>query len=170
MQIFRLMLDIALLQRGPQALPASLWIMAGALAAYGAAGLLAHRLIVPATYPAGPVFFDLFLMVVFVLALLSWRGVLDRAVQTLAALAGTGTLLTLCGLPVIRLLEPEGESPALASAGILLWLALTGWSLVVTAHILRHALAVTLAAGIFLAMAYMMISVFLYGTLFGTGQ
>lgn len=170
MRIFRLMLDIALFQRGPQSLPASPWITIGAMGAYAAAGLLVHRLIAPAASPVGPVFLDLFVLTGFVMVLLFWRGFIDRVNQTLAALAGTGTLLTLCGLPVIRLLEPQAGSPALASAGVILWLALTGWSLAVTAHILRHALAVSFPAGMIWAVAYMMISVFLYGTFFGTAR
>lgn len=170
MRIFRLVLDIALLQRGPQALPAASWLTVAALAAYGVVGMLAHRMVAPEMNPTGPVFFDLFLMVGFVLSLLYWRGFPGRTYQTLAALAGTGTFLTLCGLPVIRLLEPEAQGDALASAGAVLWLVLVGWSLLVTAHILRHSLAVSLPAGVLLAMIYMMISIFFYGMLFGTPQ
>lgn len=169
MRIFRLVLDIALLQRGPQALPAAPWLTVAALAAYGFVGMLAHQMIAPGMNPTGPVVFDLFLMAGFVLSLLYWRGFPGRAYQTLAALAGTGTLLTLCGLPVIRLLGPEAQG-ALASAGVILWLMLMGWSLLVTAHILRHSLAVSLPAGVLLAMIYMMVSIFLYSMLFGTPQ
>lgn len=168
MRIFRLVLDIALLQRGPQVLPAASWLTVAALAAYGVVGMVAHQMIVPGMNPAGPVFFDLFLMVGFVLSLLAWRGLPGRAYQTLAALAGTGTFLTLCGLPVIQLLEPEAQGGTLASAGAILWLVLMGWSLLVTAHILRHSLTVSLPAGVLLAMFYMMISIFFYGMLFGT--
>lgn len=170
MGIFRLILDIALLQRGPQALPAASWVTAAALAAYGVVGMVAHRMIAPGMNPIGPVFFDLFLMAGFVMSLLYWRGFPGRAYQTLAALAGTGTLLTLCGLPVIRLLEPGAQGDALASVGAILWLALMGWSLLVTAHILRHSLAVSLPAGVLVGMIYMMISIFFYGMLFGTAQ
>lgn len=170
MRIFRLVLDIALLQRGPQALPAAAWLTVAALATYGAVGMLAHRMIAPEMNPTGPVFFDLFLMIGFVLSLLYWRGFPGRTYQTLAALAGTGTLLTLCGLPVIRLVEPDTQGGALVSAGAILWLALMGWSLLVTAHILRHSLAVSLPAGVLLAMIYMVISIIFYGMLFGTPQ
>jgi hypothetical protein len=170
MGIFRLILDIALLRRGPQAVPAASWLTVAALAAYGVVGMLAHRMVVPGMNPTGPALFDLFLMIGFVLSLLYWRGFQGRAYQTLAALAGTGTLLTLCGLPVIRLLEPQAQGEALASVGAILWLVLMGWSLLVTAHILRHSLAVSLPAGVLLAMIYMMISIFFYGTLFGAPQ
>lgn len=170
MGIFRLILDIALLQRGPQALPAASWLTVAALVAYGAVGMLAHRMIAPEINPAGPVVFDLSLLVGFVLSLLYWRSFPARVYQTLAALGGTGTLLTLCGLPVIHLLEPEGQGEALVSAGAVLWLVLMGWSLLVTAHILRHALAVSLPAGVLLSMVYMMVSIFFYGMLFGAGR
>lgn len=170
MRTLRMILDIALLQRGPQVLPASTSLTVGALASYAGAGLLVHQLIVPAMNPVGPVLFDLSLLVGFVLALLYGRGLLGRGLQTLAALGGTGTLLTLCTLPVVPLLDPGTAGPVEASAGVIFWLALMVWSLLVTAHILRHALAIALPAGILLAMAYMMVSLFLYGIIFGTAR
>lgn len=166
----RLILDIALLQRGPQALPLSTGLTVAALGSYAAAGLLAHRLIAPAMNPVGPVFFDLSLLVGFVLALLYGRGLPGRALQTLAALGGVGTLLTLCSLPVVPLLDPATAGPVQASAGAIFWLALMIWSLVVTGHVLRHALDISFHVGILLAMAYMMVSLVLYGIMFGMGQ
>lgn len=169
MRMFRLILDIALFQRGPQALPASFWLTVAALAVYALAGLLAHQLIVPVANPLGPVLFDLFLMVGFALALLFGFGYPERSLQTLAALGGTGTLLTLCGLPVVQMLDADATG-AVAALGVILWSALMIWSLAVTAHILRHALSVSFAVGLFLAVTYMMASILFYGTLFGTAQ
>lgn len=169
MRTFRLILDIALIQRGPQALPASLWLTLVALAVYVVVGALAHQLIMPVATPLGPALFDLFLMVGFALALLYGFGYPERSLQTLAALGGTGTLLTLCGLPVVQMLDADAKG-AIAALGVILWSALMVWSLAVTAHILRHALSVSFAVGLFLAVAYMMVSILLYGTLFGTAQ
>lgn len=166
----RLILDIALLQHGPQALPFSTGLTVAALASYAAAGMLAHQLIAPAMNPVGPGFFDLSLLVGFVLALLYGRGLPGRARQTLAALGGVGTLLTLCSLPVVPLLDPATAGPAQASAGAIFWMALMIWSLVVTGHVLRHALDISLPVGIFLALAYMMVSLVLYGIMFGMAR
>lgn len=168
MRILRLILDITLLQRGPQALPASSGLAGLAMASYFGVGLLAHQMILPEVNPAGPVLFDLLLLVGFVLSLLYGRGFAGRARQTLAALGGAGTLLTLVSLPVIRILDAAEASAALAAAGVISWLALMAWSLLVTAHILRHALSLAFPLGILLAMVYMMVSIFFHEILFGT--
>lgn len=170
MHIPRLILDIAFLQRGPQALPASTGLTITALASYAAAGVLAHHLMVPAKSPVGPVLLDLVLLTGFVLFLLYSRGFPGRSFQTLTALGGTGTLLTLCALPVIRMLDSTAGGAPLASTGVVLWLALMIWSVFVTAHILRHALAIGFSAGLFLALGYMMVSLFLYASLFETAR
>ncbi len=166
MHIPRLILEIALLQRGPQALPASNGLTITALASYAAAGVLAHRMIAPTGSPVGPVLLDLVLLIGFVLVLLYWRGFPGRWSQTLTALGGAGTLLTLCALPVIGMLDSTAGSPPIASVGVILWLTLMVWSVFVTAHVLRHALAIGLSTGVFLALGYMMISLVLYASLF----
>lgn len=170
MRIFRLILDIALLQRGPQTLPASSGLAGAALASYVGVGLLAHQMILPDVNPVGPVLFDLFLLVGFVLSLLYGRGFSGRSRQTLAALGGVGTLLTLVSLPVIRMLDAADASAALAAAGVISWLGLMAWSLLVTAYILRHALSTTFPLGMLLAIAYMMVSIFFHSMLFGTAR
>lgn len=170
MRIILVMLDIALLRRGPQALPASVSLAVGALGIYAAVGLLAHERMAPEMDPVGPVLFDLFLLVTFMMALLYSRGVANRAYQTLAALGGTGTVLSLCALPVIPLLNPGAAGSAMVYLGVILWLGLMVWSLVVTAHILRHALALDFSMGLLCSMIYMVISIYLYGFLFGPAQ
>lgn len=170
MRIAWLMIDIALLRRGPQDLPASLGFTLAALAAYAGSGVLVQLQIAPEMPPLPPVLFELGLTVALAGLVLWYRDVLGRLPQTLSALAGTGTLLTLCGLPVIRLLQAGDPGGVLSMGGVILWLGLVCWSLLVSAHILRHALSVSLNIGLLLAMVFLVLSALLYGTLFGGAQ
>ena len=170
MRIAWLIIDIALLRRGPQDVPASLAFTLGALAAYAGSGMLVQLQIAPEMAPLPPVLFEVGLTVVLTGLVLWYRGVLARLPQTLSALAGTGTLITLCGLPVIRLLQAGDPGSALAMSGVVLWLGLVCWSLLVSAHILRLALDVSLNIGLVLAMVFLVLSALLYGTVFGGAQ
>jgi len=89
-----------------------------------------------------------------------------RLTQTLTALAGTGTLLGLCALPVIQLLssgQATGQPSLLAS---MLWLLLFGWNLVVVAHIMRHALSVNFPVATGIAMLYTLVAIQIINALF----
>ncbi len=94
--------------------------------------------------------------------LLTLRRRRERYAQTLAALAGSGLLLTLAFLPVALLgadLPPlvEGQAPTREQL-LLVWTTLgaIAWKLAINGHILRHALdwprlpALLLAFGLFL--------------------
>lgn len=166
MHIPWLIIEIAIFRRGPQSLPGSLPITVAALGIYAFSGVVVQRQIAPEMASIPPVLLDLSLSVVLVVCLLWFRGFVERFPQTATALAGTGTLLTLCGLPVIRLLQAGGDGGVAALAGVALWLALVCWSLFVTAHILRHSLEISFAFGVALAMAFLFASALLYGYLF----
>lgn len=170
MHTLTLILDIALLRRGPQALPGAVGVTLVALGAYAVSGLLVQTQMAPETPPVAPVLLDLALTVALVAILLRFRGCPERFPQTMTAMAGTGTLLTLCGLPVVRLLQAGASGGSLAVTGAFLWLALVCWSLLVSAHILRHALDVTLSAGLVLAMVFFVTTAILYAVLFGGGR
>jgi hypothetical protein len=160
--LIRLFVEIALHRKGPQDVPAASVVFALALLAYlvvGAAvlwpssasmgGLLAHLTL------------DLVLLVLLVGGLLLATGRMARARQTLAAMFGTGALLSAAALPFVwiaaRTIGDEGavpgmEMPALLSAMALFLLLLA--SLFVAGHILRHALGWSYAAGVLVAVTY----------------
>lgn len=167
-QLLSAFLDIIMLRRGPQDLPASQFLMVSALACYTASGLLLFLTQIPSLPDAlSELSVVLGMEAGFFVALLALQGRLARAVQTLTALWGTGTLLTLAGLPLHMWISsiPEGADPAtLANLGVLLLLIL---SLVVAGHILREALELPLPAGILLVMSEFILSVFVTAQLFG---
>ena len=80
-----------------------------------------------------------------------------RAVQTISALTGTGTLFNLIGWPLIAALQQAGDG---ASGFLyLLLLALIIWNIVVIGHILRHALDIPMWVGTGVALMYVYTSI-----------
>jgi hypothetical protein len=169
-QLLRAFIDVILLRRGPQDLPASQFLMLCAFLAYLASGLTLYLTHVPAWLDAlSELSVVVLLEAVFFLILLRINHKLVRARQTLTALWGTGAILTLVGLPLhiwIQALPEAAETAAIPSLGILLLLIL---SLVVAGHILREALEIPLPGGILLVLAEFSLSVFITARLFGGG-
>ena len=152
-------IDLCLLRAKPQQLPAStvlFWL-------FLFAELLAGTLLISRSRPSLPsalleALADELLLVGLLYLVLQARGLTARFLQSATALLGVSALLSLLALPLLVLnVSGNGESlPAVLAA--LALLALIVWNLVVYGHILRHALGVTLALGIALALAVSSIS------------
>lgn len=163
------LLEICLLRAGPQDLPAAPQFLAFTLAGY----FLVDVLISLLSFPTGAAFavslLDMLLLAAFAQVTLRIVSRPERFNQTLAALAGTGQLLGLVALPLIRGLtaaQAAGESAAgLAFA----WLAVLIWSLLVLGHILRHALNVSLTTGVGIGVLYSLLSVMIVRAVFPAG-
>ncbi len=109
---------------------------------------------------------DLLLLVVFATAPLYLLNKTARIGQTLTALAGSGALLGLLALPVIRVLFEGQDGSGVPPFAAMVWLILFGWSLLVVAHIMRHALSVAFAVGLGVAVLYTLVAMQVIGTLF----
>ena len=153
--LLRLFWNICLLRQPPQDVTAS-WALFGIV--------LLLNLIIDSVRVAAQVGLlqAIFLILVYsgalllVIVLLLWLlGHVARAQQTLTALLGSGLLITFFILPVefVMGLFPDAEG----MFGFLL-LFLYVWSLIVTAHILRHALSVTFFFAAVLSLGYFMLS------------
>jgi hypothetical protein len=172
--LVRLFIDIALHRKGPQDVPAAGAILGLTLLAYVALGAATlwpsaagMRMLV------GQLALDLLLTALFFGGLLALAGKAGRVRQTLAALFGTGALLSAIALPFVwvaaRALAdgaaaPGLEGPALLSTAALFMVLLA--SLLVTGHIMRHALDWNYAAGVLTAVAYFATSVGIFRRLF----
>lgn len=89
-------------------------------------------------------------------ALMTLMGYAARIFQTLTALLGTGVIISLLAMPVLITINYIAQEPGFFG---LILLLLNIWSLVIMAHILRHALSVSfLLAGLF-AFGYFMLSI-----------
>jgi hypothetical protein len=95
---------------------------------------------------------SILIMIVFIQLSLRVRGHAARFNQTLSAMAGCDALLGTVLVPLLVLLK-AGILPAMLFAN--LWLLLMIWIIVINAHILRHALAISFVTGILLSLAYL---------------
>ncbi|MFV1973983.1 MAG: hypothetical protein ACC648_09720 [Thiohalobacterales bacterium] len=166
LRLITIWLDLCLLRLGPQDLPASRVLLMLSLAAYVLISFALSLPGYPSAVAAQMAGVDMVLLVVFVTAPLYLLNKTARIGQTLTALAGSGALLGLLALPVIRVLfegQDSGEVPPFAA---MVWLILFGWSLLVVAHIMRHALSVAFAIGLGVAILYTLVAMQVIGTLF----
>jgi hypothetical protein len=165
-RLITIWIDLCLLRAGPQDLPHSRVLLWLTLAAY----ILVSFLMSVPGYPAGVAvqmaLVDLALLLVFATSLLYLTAKTARLNQTLTALAGTGTLLGLIALPLVQLLFKGQESGQLSLLASVFWLLLFGWSLLVVAHIMRHALAVSLPVALGVSILYTLVAMQIIGAIF----
>jgi hypothetical protein len=172
--LIRLFIEIALHRKGPQDVPAAGAVLGLTLLAYlafGAASLWPSAMSL--NMLIGQLALDLLLVVLIFGGLLAATGRAGRVRQTLAALFGTGALLSAIALPFVwtamQVLAdgapvPGMEVPALLSTMGLFLLLLA--SLLITGHIVRHALDWSYAAGVLTAVVYFAASVGVFRRLF----
>ncbi len=160
--LFRAIASIAMLQRGPQILPASRHLMALALAAHLGTGVLLGMYALSSGMALLSAFVGTLIMVALVHGLLLLHQRQARVMQTLTALAGCEVLIGLLALPLTALYYAGGGVAELAA---LLSLLLFVWNVTVAAHIFRHALDVSMWMGVLFAVGYTLISLSLSGFL-----
>ncbi len=166
LELIRAFVDICLFRRGPQDLPASSFLLYLTLGAYaGSNFLLALGTYTPATAAMASLA-DTALLAVLTLSLLHLHGRTARVRQTLAALAGTGTVLAVLALPPIYWLTVQATQGELSSVPGYVILALIVWSLAVIGHIIRHALGTRLIVGMVVAMVFYWVAISVQGALF----
>lgn len=161
LSLLNLFLDICLLRRGPQDLPASRALLLLALVFDVAAGILLGRIVWGGMGPAiGATLLDIALLTLLLGIALRTRSLVPRFTQSASALLGVGALFTLVAIPLQPLLEaPDVADPDGVSA--LLYLLYVAWVQVVYGHILRHALNLPFGAGIAIALGYTLTSAIL---------
>ena len=175
--LIRLFIDIALHRKGPQDVPPAGEVLGLALLAYLVIGT---AVLWPSTADMASLLAqlgtDLLLVVLFFGGLLLANGRSERLRQTLTALFGTGALLSALALPFVWIVAQvlaDGDAapgmavPALVSTMALFLLLLA--SLLVTGHILRHALEWSYAVGVLVAVVYFAVSVTVFDHLFRGG-
>jgi hypothetical protein len=166
--LIQFFVELCLLRRAPQDLPASSALLGLTLAADLVAGALLGSLagLTPAAAMA-----EGLLDVLFTLALLYFAlqalGRSARFVQTATALLGAGAVIGTVAIVPLSLapLGGAGNGDLAALVG-LLFLVLIAWSILVTGHILRHCFDLRLGQGVVIAVAYNLLSYSLIGGLF----
>jgi hypothetical protein len=140
------LLRILQLRAGPQDLPASWPATIAIIAVY-----LAENMYTGKQLGDGDAAIKSFsitaLQFAAVAVMLYLRKFPERLAQTLGALAGAGAILGLVAFVLVLQADPDRNQPVLA----LFWFAIFAWSLVVDAHIYRHALSVRMSQGMLIA-------------------
>ena len=157
-RLFRYWLDLCLLRAAPQDGPGSVFSLGFAMTCYAMVSILVMTAGYGMLAGAGLAILELAMLVAFIAVLLYLLNKAARIIQTLAAMAGAGSLLGLVAFPLILLqgtVPDEGGQPPLLS---LVWVALLLWNLVVSAHILRHALSSSFAIGLAVSIGYLIVS------------
>ena len=149
--IMKTLLGICLWRAAPQDLPVSNTLLVSALIAYALAdvvGVLDNLSMDSAALAAAV---DTLLLVAATNLVLRWRNLENRFVQTLSALAGCGALLSLVAWTIAEVsrgwLPPEW-----------VWAPFLVWYTLVFGHVLRHALSISLIAGVGVSFLYLILS------------
>ena len=163
LKILNYFVDLCLLRRAPQDLPASQSLLVAVLVVNALAGIVLGAQTWAGTGVAlAATVLDLGVLLALLWIALQMRGVLPRFTQSATALLGAGVLFTLLAMP----LQPLLDTPEDIEAGALLYLLLLVWVQLVYGHVLRHALNVNLVSGVALALVYTFTSAVLIELLF----
>jgi len=151
-------IELCLLRRNPQDLPASTTLFGLVLAVAVVGGLLLS-ITAGASLAAGlaQTLLDLLLMLGVLHLATKALNKQARYMQTATALVGADVVIGLVALLPVSLAQPvaTGTEPGadVLLAG-LMFLVLVGWSVLVVGHILRHAFDLSLAQGVVIAIAF----------------
>lgn len=160
--------QLCLLRRTPQDLPASEALFWVTLVVYLCAGLLIG--LIGGLNPVVSLLqggVELALLLGLLNLSLSATRHLARFTQSATAVLGTGALISfIAAIPLAWSPGVSEESDA-ATLGAVLLLVLVVWSIVVTGHIIRHTFNVSLGTGVLLAVAYEILSITVISWLFG---
>jgi hypothetical protein len=163
-------LDLCLLRRAPQDLPASDTLLGVLVVVDALVGFLVGLIggVSPLSSLAQSVV-EIVLMLTLLLGALSLARHPGRFTQAASALLGAGVLIGLLALPAIAMIPSGGEDSDLAALGTLLLLGFLCWSVLVTGHIVRHTFGLSLGQGIGIAVGYQLLSILTLDALFGAG-
>lgn len=160
-------MEIALHRRGPEDLPASVFLFQLVLFAYVLIGTLSAAIYWRgAGQIALQVGLDLVLFFGFFWTVLGVYRKPERRLQTFIALLGTGGLLSALAIPLHLWRQAAGADQSTAMLPALGLFLLLLWSLAVTGHILHHALEIPYLGSVLLAMGYFALNVVLFALLF----
>jgi hypothetical protein len=158
--------EICRLRLGPQDLPASPSFMVLALLTYTLSnGLISVVQEVPIELAMLSGIIETLISVFLTSSLLYVTRYPLRIVQTVTAIAATGSILGFIGIPLIIWYQLQIKEHIIGVSFILL-LGLIIWSLIVHAHILRHALTVPFFVGFSIAMIILFLTINILSLLF----
>lgn len=161
--------QICLLRMRPQDLPSSGTLLALVLFAHTLMGVMVAAVDLRFDQALAAGVIDTVLMCGLTTGLLMLRTLRERTVQTLTALAGAGCVIGFVAYPLSLWLHDAHRTNEPSPALALLLLAVLGWSLAVSAHVLRHALSAPYYVGLLISVAFYWISIRILSSVFPHG-
>ena len=161
--ILKKFLDICLFRAAPQDLPYSTFLLLLSLGGYFIVGIILSLFEWTLLKSIAIVLMDLVLLAGLSYLILWIRLSTDRYVQTLTALAGSGIILELAGLPVYALKYVVDSGAIVVAAIFWIWVF---WNLAVFGHVMRYALSTTMWTGAMMSLLYFFISFSMFNTFF----
>ncbi len=146
--------QICLFRKAPEDLPYALNALQFAVCLYAGVGFLA---IVMATDMLGAVLqlgTEVLLISIFSWVLLHFFGKSERYLQTTTAFFGVDAVITFCAFPLLSSMITPGR----AGIATVLLLIMMFWHLLVTGHVISHALSRSFWFGLLLAFCYIVVS------------
>lgn len=156
-------LNICLLRASPADIPTSTWLLNVSLLAYFIVGAVVSSIDYGLTIGLMSSLADTVVMMLACWILLKIRSMPARYMQTLTAMAGTGSILGIVAYPVLWMYQQVGEQGQLSSLVLLAVLVLVFWSVMVTAHIFRQALEIKAGTAAVITVAYSLASLIIVG-------
>ena len=155
--LLKIFVDICLFRAKPEQLPYSYFLMMLCIITYVATGMAVSLVNQSLSKAILIVVVDTAMMLSFIFVGLWIRNFLNRTVKTITAIAGTGTLFTIVGLPLMMALNNQPKDQT--SIFSLLVLIIVIWNVGVLGHILRSALSMPSWVGITIALMYFYVSI-----------
>ncbi len=165
-KLIHLFLEVLLLRKGPQDLPTAPFLLYLTLGLHALSGVALAFAYQPPFAALALGITDTALLALLTGSLLYLQRRQARLVQTLTALAGTGFVLALAALAPTWWLAHAHEAGSEAGLPAFALLGLVLWSLVVTGHVLRHALSAPLIVGVLIAIVFYWVALNVQDALF----
>lgn len=164
--LFNFFVDICLLRRKPQDLPASTTLFVALVLVNLLIAIIGISGLIPPASAVAAAMLDAVLLMTMLRLVLSIQNRTARFLQSATAIFGSGIVLGLIALPLQLALDQSAEASAITQLASIAYLILLIWSQLVVAHVLRHALDISLVLGVGLALTYAIVSGVLIQTLF----
>ena len=164
-------LELCLLNRGPQDLPASAALLLLTTLGYFAVGAAVAWPVYEPAIAVATAGFDVLLLFGVTAGLLAWRGHRGRWLQTTTALAGSGFLMGLIALPIVFSVYRAILTQSDATFSVLVYWVLVGWIIAIYGHVCTQALSLRSRwLGLGVALGYFVLSWVSMQLVFPEGQ
>jgi hypothetical protein len=159
-------IDIALLRRAPQDLPGSATIFFVVVTLNVIVATIGIADLIPGASAMAAAMTDAVIIILLLRLVLMIQNRSARFLQTATAIFGSGILLGLIALPLQLGIDANTDGEEISAVISLAYLLLLVWSQLVVAHVLRHALSISFALGVGLALIYSLLSGVIIQSLF----